>query len=305
VTEGAALVLESAGPAAHPVAVLSWALFIGGGLILLLVLAFLWIALRGSERLKTRLANERTVLALGFFFPIGVLTVLLVIGLTMTASLASSERRPGALDVRITGERWWWRINYPGFETANELVIPVGRPVHLELRSTNVIHSFWVPQLGGKRDMVPGRINHLNLQADRPGIYFGICAEYCGGPHALMQFRVRALPPADYAAWEANQQLPIPPALANAPGARRFDALGCGSCHRVRGMIAGGITGPELTHLATRTTIAAGILPNTTENLTRWTRHAEEVKPGNLMPAYPYLSEAEAHEVSQWLSMLE
>lgn len=298
--------LDPAGPEAAPVATLSWALFAGGTLILLLVLAMIAIALAGPRRWRAWLARERIVLALGFVFPIAVLSVLLVIGLSMTASLASSTRPAGALTVRVTGEQWWWRIDYPGFETANELVIPVGRPVHVELASNDVIHSLWVPQLGGKRDLIPGRINRLNLEADRPGTYFGICAEYCGGPHALMQFRVHALPADEYRRWEAAQRepAPVPEAAAAISGARHFQALGCGVCHTVRGTEADGDSGPDLTHLATRTTIAAGVLPMSRENLARWTEHAEAVKPGNLMPPYRYLPEEELSSVVAYLATL-
>lgn len=286
---------------------LSWALFAGGTLILLLVLAMIAIALAGPERWRAVLAREKTVLLLGFVFPIAVLTALLVIGLTMTASLASSAERPGALTIRVTGEQWWWRIEYADFETANEIVIPVGRPVHLELASTNVIHSFWVPQLGGKRDMVPGRINRLNIEAERPGTYFGICAEYCGGPHALMQFRVRALDPGAYAAWEANERRAARPpggALA-AEGAERFEALGCGVCHAVRGTAADGTRGPDLTHIAARTTLGAGIRPLSEENLAAWTAHTDRIKPGSLMPPYPFAPAEEIAAVARYMAGLE
>lgn len=298
--------LSDAGAAAAPVTTLSWWLFGGAGAILLLVILALIIARFGSLALRRRLATERMVIGFGLAFPVVVLTFLLVVGLTMTASMASSSARPGELVVRVEGERWWWRMTYAGFETANELVIPTGRPVRLELVSDNVLHSFWVPQLGPKRDMIPGRVNHLVLNAARAGTYWGVCAEYCAGPHALMQMRVHALAPADYARWEAQQRLPAPAPVAPVAlrGGQRFLALGCGRCHTVRGTPAQGGEGPDLTHVAARSTIGAGILPTDHATFTRWTLATDRLKPGNLMPAYPYLPEAEAASVSDYLVTL-
>lgn len=301
------LVLDPAGPEAGPVSTLGIAIFLGGAIILMVVLAWLGLALFGPQRLKKRLSGEKPIIALGLIFPVVVLTGLLFIGLGMTSSLASSERKPNSLTIRIAGELWWWRIMYEGFETANEVVIPVGRPVHLELVSENVIHSFWVPQLSGKRDLVPGRVNRLNIRADRPGTYFGICAEYCGGPHALMQMRVHALEPAAYARWEADQRRPAR-AVRNpvaALGAERFAAIGCGECHVIRGTPNDGYEGPDLTHIASRTTLAAGIMPLSQKSLTRWTRHAREIKPANLMPSYSHAPEAEIEAISTYLMGLE
>lgn len=304
---GAALVLEAAGPEAAPVSVLSVALFVGGGLVLLVVLVWLGIALFGPQRWRERVSGERPILGLGLAFPVVVLTGLLVIGLAMTASLSSSEAKPGALPIRVEGEQWWWRVSYPGFETANEIVIPTGRPVQLQLVSDNVIHSFWVPQLSGKRDMIPGHDNRLNIQADRPGTYFGICAEYCGGPHALMQMRVHALAPADYARWEAGQRrrAAVPGGPEAREGAELFLTIGCGKCHTVRGTPANGHEGPDLTHIASRSTLASGIMPMGRDELTRWTRHAQDIKPNNLMPEYPYAPVREIDAISAYLMELE
>ena len=300
-------VLDPAGETAVPVALLSWILFGGGALILLLVLGMIAVALWGPHAWRARLGREGVVSGLGLVFPIAVLTLLLVVGLTMTRSLASSTLPEGALEIAVEGELYWWRITYPGFETANELVIPVGRPVHLRLESDNVIHSFWVPQLGGKRDMIPGKDNRLNLVADRPGTYYGLCTEYCGGAHALMQFRVHALPPAEYARWEANQRsAPAAPQSERARrGAELFDELGCARCHAVGNAGEAELRGPSLAHLAARSTIGAGVLPLSEDNLTRWTRATDRVKPGNLMPAYPYLPEDDAAAISAYLLGLE
>ena len=299
--------LDAASASAQPVVTLSWALFIGGGLILLLVLVMIAIAVCGPRRWRRVLAREKVIIGLGFAFPLVVLSGLLVLGLTMTAGLASSKPKPDALMITVQGEQWWWRINYDGFETANELVIPVGRPVRLNLVSDNVIHSFWVPQLGGKRDMIPGHSNYLNIQADKAGNFFGICSEYCGGPHALMQFRVIALPPEQYTQWEAAQRLP-----ANAPsgniatrGADNFLKLGCGVCHNIEGTLAQGTSGPDLTHLGSRNTIGAAILPMDEHNIAQWTRHADMIKPNNKMPPYSYLQTGEIDDIAYYLARLK
>lgn len=299
--------LDAASASAQPVVTLSWALFIGGGLILLLVLVMIAIAVCGPRRWRRVLAREKVIIGLGFAFPLVVLSGLLVLGLTMTAGLASSKPKPDALMITVQGEQWWWRINYDGFETANELVIPVGRPVRLNLVSDNVIHSFWVPQLGGKRDMIPGHSNYLNIQADKAGNFFGICSEYCGGPHALMQFRVIALPPEQYTQWEAAQRLP-----ANAPsgniatrGADNFLKLGCGVCHNIEGTLAQGTSGPDLTHLGSRNTIGAAILEMDEHNIAQWTRHADMIKPNNKMPPYSYLQTGEIDDIAYYLARLK
>ncbi|HMQ19532.1 MAG TPA: cytochrome c oxidase subunit II, partial [Sphingopyxis sp.] len=197
-------VLDPAGPFSEPVTTLAWALLIGGAVVLLVVLAALGIALFGSARLKARLGGEKAIWIGGFAFPAVVLTGLLIWGLMLTSSLSATRIAGDEMRVRIVGEMWWWRVHYldgDGREMlrdANELHIPVGRPVLLELDAADVIHSFWVPRLGGKMDMIPGRTNRLLIQADRPGVYKGQCAEYCGGPHALMGFVVIAHAPEDF-----------------------------------------------------------------------------------------------------------
>lgn len=307
VSAGGFIALGEASSAAEAVTRLSWWLFIGGFAILGIVVAGIAIALFGSAGLRRRLATERVVLGLGLVFPVVVLSILLVVGLAMTASIATSEPRPGAVTIEVESERWWWRIRYRDFETANELVIPAGRPVHLVLVSDNVIHAFWVPKLGPKRDMIPGRVNHLTFEDVDPGTYWGVCAEYCGGPHALMQMRVHALPPAEYERWVAQQSRPasVPTSPEAVLGARRFLEIGCGTCHTVRGTPAYGEEGPDLTHVAARSTIGAGILPTTHENFTHWTRFTERAKPGVLMPAYPLIEPEIARSVSDYMVTLK
>jgi cytochrome c oxidase subunit 2 len=188
--------------------------------------------------------------------------------------------------------------------TANEIHIPVGETVAVRLRSDNVIHSFWVPALSGKLDLVPGRTNTLLLRADRPGTYRGQCAEYCGLQHAHMAFLVVAESRAEFAAWLVRQQQPAPtpidPTLA--VGQAAF-IQHCGQCHTVRGTDARGITGPDLTHIASRRTLAAGTLPNTSAHLGRWVARAQSIKPGSLMPDMT-LETAELQHIQAYLMSL-
>ena len=307
---GGALTLDAAGSQAAPVASLTHILLWGGAAIMLLVLVLLAVALAGPARWRSRMASERFVLGLGFAFPVVVLSVLLVVGLTMTSALGKTpenSRGGDPLTVRITGYRWWWSVRYPDFLTANELVIPAGRPVMLQLAAADVIHSFWVPQLAGKRDMIPGKLNRLLIEAERPGEYFAICAEYCGGPHALMQFRVRALTPAAFDAWAANQRraAAVPASLAAQEGEGLFRRLGCGGCHRVAGTGQAGSRGPDLTHVASRTRIGAGILPNTAANLRGFTANAHAYKPGVVMPPFDQLQPSELDALAAYLAGLK
>src|SRR5262249_39857186 len=202
---------------------------------------------------------------------------------------------PGSLDVVVRGWQWWWEFRYPTLDvvTANELHLPAGRPVQLRLEGPDVIHSFWVPRLGGKRDVVPGRHNRITLTPDTPGEYLGQCAEFCGASHANMRLRVIVQTPDDFERWVAMQKAPpVEPAGDAASGKTAYAQLACVGCHTIRG-VSGGVIGPDLTHVGTRRTIAAGLLPNTPENLIAWLRDPEAVKPGVKMPNLR-LSEAEA-----------
>ena len=211
--------------------------------------------------------------------------------------------------VRVTGEMWWWRVAYLDeagrvtMHDANEVHIPAGRPVVLELESADVIHSFWVPRLSGKLDMIPGRRNLLRIQADAPGAYGGQCAEYCGGPHALMGFVVVAHSPEGWARWLASRR--SPPAAASHPGAELFASAGCAACHRVRGTAANGLAGPDLSHIASRRTLGAGILPNNRGTLIGWIANSQSIKPGNRMPDYDMLTAEELNALAAWLETLK
>jgi cytochrome c oxidase subunit 2 len=202
------------------------------------------------------------------------------------------------LTIKITGQQWWWGVQYQNqdpsqvFITANEIHIPVGRPVTFDLEASDVIHSFWVPNLMGKQDMIPGRKNYLTLKADRPGLYRGQCAEFCGLEHAKMAILVFAQPQQEFEAWRRQQikLAEIPGAPQRIKGMHLFLDGPCAACHTVSGTDAGGKTGPDLTHFGSRATIAAGLLRNTPENLDRWLADPQALKPGNNMPQIPLAS---------------
>lgn len=198
-----------------------------------------------------------------------------------------------ALKVEVVGHQWWWEIRYPdlGVRTANELHLPVGRPVSLALTSADVIHSFWVPQLGGKRDLIPGKVNHLVFTVAGPGEYPGQCAEFCGVSHANMRLLVVAQAPAEFEAWAARQKAPpASPTGTAAEGREVFQASACVACHTVRG-VAFGVVGPDLTHIGGRRTLAAGLLRNTPKEMARWLADPPAVKPGSRMPKLPLTQE--------------
>ena len=202
-----------------------------------------------------------------------------------------AESPAGAMRVEVVGHQWWWEVRYPdlGVVTANEVHIPTGEQVVMELTSNDVIHSFWVPRLAGKQDLVPGRTNTLNFAADRPGTYRGQCAEFCGLSHAQMRFRVVAHQPEEFETWLEDQRAE---AAAPAEGSEAAASLPtCLACHQIQGVAPPSdappqIPAPDLTHFGSRQTIAAGILPNTPEALARWLRNPPAVKPGSKMPDY-------------------
>jgi cytochrome c oxidase subunit 2 len=181
---------------------------------------------------------------------------------------------------------WWWEVRYPapGIVAANELHIPAGQPVRLEMTSADVIHSFWVPRLHGKRDLIPGISTTFWIEASEPGVYRGVCAEYCGTQHANMAFDVVAHAPEEFAAWLAAPARRGPHSAAEQPGLAVFRRAGCGQCHAIRGTPAVGTAGPDLTDFGSRRTIAAGMLPNTRGHLAGWIANPQAIKPGSKMP---------------------
>ncbi|MFC4254755.1 cytochrome c oxidase subunit II [Croceibacterium xixiisoli] len=312
-------VLDPAGPYADSVTVLAWALFAMGVVVTGIVVAALWVALRGPERWRRVLGGEKAVWIGGVAFPGVVLTVLLIWGLTLTASL-TKPITGDEMRIRVTGEMWWFRVEYLDaagnvvMRDANEVRIPVGVPVVFELRSADVLHSFWIPHLSGKLDMVPGRTNLLRAEATRTGQFGGVCAEYCGGPHALMGFVAIAKEPEEWQRWfdarvAADSVQPLAAVSTTNPqlaqGRELFMENGCAACHRVAGTQANGLAGPDLTFMGDRATVGAGILPNHRGTLTGWIGDSQGIKPGNRMPSYDRLSAQQLDAIAAWLGQLK
>jgi cytochrome c oxidase subunit 2 len=236
----------------------------------------------------------RLVVAGGVVIPVVILLVLWV--LTLSDMSALSQPGPtGAIKVQVVGHQWWWEVRYPQQRiiTANDVHIPVGQRVQVELTTDDVIHSFWVPQLTGKTDLISGRINRMWIQADRPGIYRGQCAEYCGYQHANMIFYVVADPPARFQQWAAREAQPAatPTDATALRGRDVFLSSACVGCHTIRGTEAEGRVGPDLTHVGSRVSLGAGALANNPTNLAIWISDSQAVKPRNLMPPVPLSTE--------------
>jgi cytochrome c oxidase subunit 2 len=283
--------LEPAGAHAEQIARL-WDIFLAVCVVVYaLVLIALLIALfrrRKPENSGTRGATTVVSIATG----ITVMTLFALLVSTIMTSRTLADVQGNAVEVTLTGRQWWWQVDYEHpdpskrMTTANELVVPVGMPVHIRLLSTDVIHSFWVPNLHGKQDLIPGHENTIILQADRPGVYRGQCAEFCGPQHANMAFWVNALPPADYAKWmEAQRQSSkIPSTPEQRRGQEVFMNSPCPLCHNIQGTDASGKTGPDLTHIASRRSLAAATLPNRRDTLAQWILDPQHIKPGAYMP---------------------
>jgi cytochrome c oxidase subunit 2 len=244
-----------------------------------------------------------------------VLTVLIITGFTIASFVTTrnlSEAKAGDLTIKVSGVQWWWKVSYMGstpelsFDTANEIHIPVGKSVRLQLEADDVIHSFWVPSLAGKQDLIPGRSNQLTLRAERPGIYRGQCAEYCGLQHSHMATFIVAEPEADFQRWaEAQKKEAAEPTDTEIEAGKAvFLAKPCAACHTIRGTEATGSSGPDLTHIGSRQTIAAGLFETTRGSLAAWIADPQTLKPGNNMPLVPLASD-ELRQVSAYLASLK
>jgi len=291
---GPASMLHTAGPGANRVEHFWWLLFGISAAVFFFVAAMLALAVirrrRPSQGDPGREAEpqwgQRFILVSGVVVPAIILSATFGVTLHEMSALAKPLDRT-RLTVGVIGHLWWWEARYPnGAVTANELHIPVGEPVRLELTTADVIHSFWVPQLQTKMDQIPGHTNEMWLQADAPGRYRGQCSQFCGLQHAHMIFYVVADPPADFQAWEAREAEPAaaPSNPAAASGLGVFTSNTCAGCHTIRGTTAVATVGPDLTHLADRATLAAGTIDNTPSELARWITDPQAVKPGAIMP---------------------
>jgi cytochrome c oxidase subunit 2 len=242
--------------------------------------------------------------------PALIVTVLFLVTTRTLLAVQKAPPPPGTLHVTVIGHQWWWEFRYPdlGVVTANELHVPVSRagdrrPTYLTLESVDVVHSVWLPQLNGKTDVIPNRVNTMWIEPLRPGLYLGQCAEYCGTQHAHMLLRVVAHEPAEFDAWVAAQRGPAVAEASADPGRALFQSVACINCHRVGGTVADGVFGPDLTHLMSRTTIGAGAADNTAANLRAWVANPDQLKPGVLMPAMK-LSDQDLDRVVAYLATL-
>jgi cytochrome c oxidase subunit 2 len=272
-------------------------MYLSSGIVFVLVVAaLLWATFRRRRPEEQTDERRDRVMRTTVIVATAVTTIILFVFLVLDLSVGRAiTRNPGpeALQVRVTGHQWWWEVQYRDSlpqnwaTTANEIHVPVGRPVVFELRSTDVIHSLWPPNLNGKRDLVPGNENSIWFQADSPGVYRGQCAEFCGHQHAKMAFLIVADPPDSFSAWLVRQRdtAKTPTDSLALRGQEVFLGSTCVMCHAIAGTPAGSRIGPDLTHLASRRTIAAGTLPNTRGNLARWILNPQAIKPGVRMPA--------------------
>jgi cytochrome c oxidase subunit 2 len=316
---GAHSALEPSGPAAHLIdRVWDFSLVVSSAVWVLVVAALLWATFRRRPADAVAAADEaarergmrNAVLGAS---ALTVVTLFIYLGLDL-ATARPLTATPGrkAVQIRVTGHQWWWDVEYRDARpdhwayTANEIHVPAGRPVVLELRSTDVIHSLWIPNLGLKRDLIPGHVNTVWFQADTPGVYRAQCAEFCGHQHAKMALLIVADPPERFGGWLARQRdsARTPTDSLALRGQEVFLAGSCGMCHTIQGTPAGSRIGPNLTHLAGRRTIAAGTLPNTRGNLAGWIVDPQGIKPGARMPSNQ-LSPADLHALLVYLESLE
>ncbi len=277
-------------------------------LLLALVLGWLLVALvrfraRAGDAAEPRQIHGNTPLEV--VWTVAPALTLGIVFVLVVQTMRSVETVPaGAQQVRVIGHQWWWEFQYPGQNvvTANELHVPVGTPLQLSLDSVDVIHSFWVPQFGMMRDAVPGKTNQMSIGVDRAGTYQGACTQYCGLQHAWMRIRVVAEARDQFDAWIAQQAAPAN--TTSTTGQQVFSQNTCISCHTIRGVSTVGVVGPDLTHFGSRASLGAGVADNTAENLRRWIRDPQKMKPGVLMPAYGDMSETELNALADYLESL-
>jgi cytochrome c oxidase subunit 2 len=303
--------LAPAGVEAERVARLFWVMTAGAALVWIVVMAFALYVTRAKAERHGERASRLLIIGGGVVFPTIVLGALLAYGLALMPPLRA-DASPGSVRVHVSGEQWWWRVRYrpvggDWIELANEIRLPVGERTEFELVSPDVIHSFWIPSLGGKMDMIPGRVNRLVLEPTRTGVFRGVCAEYCGASHAHMEFVAVVMERDAFDRWLRHQASPAsPPATSIAQrGQRAFLRHGCGGCHVVRGTPANGPLGPDLTHVGSRLSLAAGTLPNTTPAFVRWISRTHAVKPEVLMPSYGMLSADDVAALAAYMESLQ
>ncbi|HEX2091758.1 MAG TPA: cytochrome c oxidase subunit II [Longimicrobiaceae bacterium] len=306
-----------AGPQAERIGELAWFLVVAGSAVFLAVTGFLLYALWRGHRREEGAAGPEAERRMTRWVVGSVAATTLILLATLLHNLYTGRALaafadPDALTIRVIGQQWWWEVQYqdPTYSrrltTANEIHVPVGRRVRVEVQSGDVIHSFWVPNLHGKIDLIPGYSGVTYLRADRPGVYLGRCAEFCGLQHARMDLRVIAEPPERFAAWYEQQLRAAPPPADSLQqkGQQVFLSKQCALCHTIRGTPAASRVGPDLTHLASRRTLAAGVLPNTRGHLAGWVVDPQRIKPGARMPPNQ-LAPDELHALLSYLQSLK
>lgn len=293
-SRGRQSVLAPEGPIADKIALFFWIMLAAAVIILAFVMAVLWAGLfrgRLGERPLTDAQSRNLVVAAGVAMPVVVLFAFVVY--SADTDRVASGAPPDALTIEVVGHQWWWEIHYLDEQerriatTANELHIPVGQPVRLLLKATDVIHSFWAPNLAGKMDLIPGKTNTLWFQGDRVGTFRGQCAEFCGQQHAHMAFLIEVQPVQEFRDWlvRVGEPAAVPTEPALERGRDVFLSTSCVMCHAVRGTSALARRAPELTHIGSRKTLAAASLPNSRGHLAGWIVNPQSLKPGSHMPA--------------------
>ena len=316
--------INPAGPQADNLSRLWWLMFTVCSVVFVIVMIAVLLSLKNRtaeapaamtpllEPPHEQEQRRRNVVITAIAITVIIMFVFLVASFSAGRSMSAELAHKNGLSIELTGHQWWWEVRYNDvdasniFTTANEIHIPVGVPVTFTLHAADVIHSFWVPNLAGKKDLIPGKVNTIWLQADKPGVYRGQCAEYCGLQHAQMALWVVAEPQEQFNAWRQNQtQTSVTPASdSQKRGQQVFLSSTCVMCHAINGTPAGSNVGPNLTHVGSRNMIAAATLANTRDHLAQWIKDSQTIKPGNKMPQNN-LSEADLQAVVEYLQSLK
>lgn len=311
--------MKAGGPAAAKLASLgAFTLIVFGAVSIVVLLLLAWLAVRRRGSLESHApldanGGQRWVLVGGIAVPVAVLAIVFISSLQAMSQYPMSHHSGDRADIRVTGRQWWFNAEYLGdttqavVDSPTELHIPTGRPMDIELVTRDVIHSFWIPKLHGKVDLVPGMTNRIRIRADEPGVFSGECGEFCGAQHANMRLQVIAQRPEEFDRWLQAQRAHAhePQTAQQKSGEQVFMSSACVLCHTVRGTPALGQVGPDLTHVASRSRIAGGMLPNDRGSLQAWIAHAQTLKPGAQMPDLPNLNGEQLIALADYLQSLE
>ena len=293
-------IFDAASPQARSIRDLTTGYIVAAmGILLLVVALTIYICIKYRAKPGDKTPEQKTTKRKLEYVMIGVpflLVMFFFFWSVRTMSAVLPDQGSHKPDIIITGHQWWWEAAYPGTKvvTANEIHLPVGKTILLQLKAGDVIHDWWVPALGGKMDMIPGMNNHLWITIDKPGDYEGACAEFCGQQHAWMRIKVVAQTQAGYSQWLSAHALPaiIPADTLARAGSALFMKASCASCHHIAGTVANGLEGPDLTHFASRKTMLAGLMDNTPDNVTKWITDPQKIKPGAHMPRFIFAADS-------------